>query len=285
MADRSRIVSTYTAAADHFDALPFWHHFGRRTVDLLELPRGARVLDLCCGTGASALPAAERVGPTGSVLGVDLTPALVEQARTAAAARGLRQARFEVGDVSTMDVAAGSVDAVVSVFGLFFLDDMAGTLRRAWTWLAPGGQLAVTVWGTVVLSPGEPYFWDAVLREDASAQHISPAARLATPGALEALFTEAALPAPRVVCETWRMPLATPEAFWPVIMGTSSRGVFEALMLDAQARVKHEVIERLRAEHVDGLDMVALIAVARKGLSPSQGSCEVTDPAVSLRTD
>ena len=264
MANRSRIVSTYTAAADHFDALPFWHHFGRRTVEMLQLPSGARVLDLCCGTGASALPAAERVGPTGSVLGVDLTPALVDQARSAAAARGLQQARFEVGDVSTMNVGAGSVDAVVSVFGLFFLDDMAGTLRRAWTWLAPGGQLAVTVWGTVVLSPGEPYFWDAVLREDPTAAHISPAARLAEPGALEALFAEAALPPPRVVCETWRMPLATPESFWPVIMGTSSRGVFDALPPGAQARVKRAVLDRLRAEHVDGLDMEALIAVARK---------------------
>ena len=265
MADHSRIISTYTAAADHFDALPFWHHFGRRTVELLELPPGARVLDLCCGTGASALPAAERVGPTGSVLGVDLTPALVDQARAAAEARGLVQARFDVGDVSTMHVPAGSTDAVVSVFGLFFLDDMAGMLRRAWAWLAPGGQLAVTVWGTVVLSPGEPYFWDAVLREDAAAQHISPAARLAQPGALEALFADAALPAPRVVCDPWRMPLATSEAFWPVVMGTSNRGVFEGLTPDAQARVKHYVLDRLRAERVDGLDMEALIAVARKG--------------------
>lgn len=265
MADRSRIVATYTAAADHFDALPFWHHFGRRTVEMLQLPAGARVLDLCCGTGASALPAAERVGSTGSVLGVDLTPALVDQARSAAAARGFGQARFEVGDVSTMDVAAGSVEAVVSVFGLFFLDDMAGTLRRAWTWLAPGGQLAVTVWGTVVLSPGEPYFWDAVLREDPSAAHISPAARLATPGALEALFAEAGVAAPVLVAERWRMPLATPEAFWPVVMGTSNRGVFDALTPDAQARVKHEVIERLRRERADGLDMEALIAIARKG--------------------
>ncbi len=277
-ADLSRIVATYTAAADHFDTLPFWHHFGRRTVDLLALQPGTRVLDLCCGTGASALPAAERVGPTGCVLGVDLTPALVDLARSVAAARGLSQARFEVGDVSTMNVATGSVDAVVSVFGLFFLDDMAGTLRRAWSWLAPGGQLAVTVWGRVVLDPGEPYFWNAVLREDPSAAHISPAARLAPPGALEAVFAEAGVGVPVVVTERWRMPLTMPEAFWPVIMGTSNRGVFDALTPDAQARVKHEVLGRLRAERVEGLDMEALIAIARKG-SPSALAFEVSDPA------
>jgi len=264
MADSSRIVATYTAAADTFDTLPFWHHFGRRTVDLLALRPGARVLDLCCGTGASALPAAEQAGPTGRVLAVDLTPALIAQARAAATARGLDQVEFQVADVDVLDVPPASLDAVVSVFGLFFLDDMAGTVRRAWSWLAPGGQLAVTVWGKVVLSPGEPYFWEAVVREDATMQHISPADKLTEPAALAALFHEAGAAAPAIVVERWRMPLATPEDLWPVIMGTSNRGVFDALSPDAQGRVKRTVIERLRDERVDGLDMEALIAVARK---------------------
>ncbi len=264
MANRDRIVATYTAAADTFDGLPFWHHFGQRTVERLALRPGARVLDLCCGTGASALPAAERVGPTGRVLGVDLTPALVAQARTAAAARGLAQLEFEVADVDALEVSPASLDAVVSVFGLFFLDDMAGTLRRAWSWLAPGGQLAVTVWGKVVLSPGEPFFWEAVRREDASMEHISPADKLAEPDALAELFREAGVDAPMIVVERWRMPLATPDDFWPVIMGTSNRGVFDALPLDGQARVKRAVIDRLRDEHVTGLDMDALIAVATR---------------------
>src|SRR5512139_3696745 len=91
---RARIAATYTAAADTLDTLPFWHHFGRRTVERLGLRPGARVLDLCCGSGASALPAAEMVGPTGSVLGVDLTDALVRQAHAKATALGLDQARF-----------------------------------------------------------------------------------------------------------------------------------------------------------------------------------------------
>lgn len=264
MADSARIVAAYTAAADHFDALPFWHHFGRLTVERLGLAEGARVVDLCCGTGGSALPAAERVGPAGTVLGVDVTPALVAQARAAAMARGLTWAAFEVGDVASLQMAPRSLDAVVSVFGLFFLDDMPGVLRRAWSWLAPGGQLAITVWGRVVLSPGEPYFWEAVLREDPAQEHISPAALLAEPGALHALFGDAGLGAPAVSTERWRMPLPSAEAFWPVIMGTSSRGVFDALRPDAQARVKSAVLGRLRDEGVSGLEMEALIAIARK---------------------
>ncbi len=263
--DKARVVATYTAAADRFDGLPFWHEYGRRTVGLLRLQPGARVLDLCCGAGASALPAAHLVGPAGSVHGVDLTPALVEQARASAAAAGLVQARFEVGDVDALSFPPGSFDAVVSVFGLFFLDDMAGTLRRAWSWLAPGGAVAITVWGEVVLAPGEELFWEAVRREDPALEEISPADRLATPGALRDLFTTAGLPEPVVTREPWRMPLHSPEAFWPVILGTSNRGVLEALPEAAQRRVRAFVEGELRRQGTTGLDMDALVAVARRG--------------------
>src|SRR5215467_5419422 len=82
---------TYNAAADFFDASPlsFWDYFGRRTIELASLPSGSRVLDVCCGTGASALPAAEAVGPTGHVIGVDLANQLLESARAKAARRRL----------------------------------------------------------------------------------------------------------------------------------------------------------------------------------------------------
>ncbi len=263
-AEPDPIVGTYTRAADTFDALPFWHHFGRKTVDRLALSPGACVLDLCCGSGASALPAARAVGSGGSVVGVDLTPALIDIARAHATRQGLTQARFDIGDVATLSCDAASFDAVISVFGLFFLDDMAGMLRRAWGWLAPGGQLATTVWGAVVLDPGERYFWEAVEREDPSLEHISPAARLAEPQALTRLYAEAGLPAPAITREPWHMPLASPEAFWPVIMGTSNRGVFESLAPGARTRVKHAVIDRLRDERIDGLAMEALIAIARR---------------------
>src|SRR5215510_7313334 len=71
---RAKAASTYNAAADSFDgaANTFCDRFGRRTVARLDLRPGARVLDVCCGTGASAIPAAEKVGSSGSVIGVDL---------------------------------------------------------------------------------------------------------------------------------------------------------------------------------------------------------------------
>jgi SAM-dependent methyltransferase len=70
----SRLRQHYGSAADHFDdvRLSFWDRYGRLTVERLQLPAGVSVLDVGCGTGASALPAARSVGPTGKVIGVDL---------------------------------------------------------------------------------------------------------------------------------------------------------------------------------------------------------------------
>src|SRR5690349_23534118 len=119
----ARAQAAYHAAADHYDqpALAFWNRFGRATVSRLGLRRGARVLDVCCGSGASALPAAEAVGPAGSVLGIDLAEDLLALARAKAAARGLGNAEFRVGDMLALGLAPAQFDAVVCVFGIFFV--------------------------------------------------------------------------------------------------------------------------------------------------------------------
>jgi ubiquinone/menaquinone biosynthesis C-methylase UbiE len=73
-AAKVKAQKTCNAAADFFDdpALGFWERFGRATVERLDLNAGESVLDVCAGTGASAIPAAEIVGPTGNVVAVDL---------------------------------------------------------------------------------------------------------------------------------------------------------------------------------------------------------------------
>jgi ubiquinone/menaquinone biosynthesis C-methylase UbiE len=80
---QGRAAFTYNAASDHYDdaANTFWERFGRGTVERLQLAPGMRVLDVCCGAGASAIPAAQIVGTKGFVLGVDLAENLLDLAR------------------------------------------------------------------------------------------------------------------------------------------------------------------------------------------------------------
>src|SRR4029077_10004650 len=140
---QDRATFTYNAAADVYDASPlsFWDYFGRRTIELASLASGSQVLDVCCGAGASALPAAEAVGPTGNVIGVDLAKGLLELAREKAIKERLRNITFEVVDMLTLRFSTESFDAVVCVFGIFFVPDMPRAVSELWSRIRPGGKL------------------------------------------------------------------------------------------------------------------------------------------------
>ena len=151
-ADRAR--RTYDAAADTYDSLGFWARAGSRTVERLALAPGASVLDVPCGSGASALAAA-RAGA--SVTAVDISESLIELARAKAPAN----LSVRIADMRDLGYEDGHFDAVVSVFGIFFVPDMPALARELWRMVAPGGVLAVTTWGDGVFEPGASVFWDA----------------------------------------------------------------------------------------------------------------------------
>ena len=101
---KEKAAATYNAAADHFDDEPlgFWDLIGKRTITNLKLQTGAKILDVGCGTGASALPAAQAVGKNGSVVGVDLASRLLDRARAKALAAGLDNIEFRLADMTAL---------------------------------------------------------------------------------------------------------------------------------------------------------------------------------------
>ena len=125
-AAKLKAETAYNAAADYFDAEPlgFWARSGRRTVERLRLRDGAHVLDVCCGTGASALPAAQAVGPEGHVIAVDLAGELLKLGQAKAQAAELQCVEFRRGDMTGLGFPDRHFDAVVCVFGIFFVPDM-----------------------------------------------------------------------------------------------------------------------------------------------------------------
>ena len=127
---KEKAAATYDAAADHFDDEPlgFWHRIGKRTVTNLRLPAGAKVLDVGCGTGASALPAAHAVGKSGFVVGIDLSSRLLERARAKARADELANVEFRIADMTALEYPDASFDAVAQCF-LDFLCSRYGRPR------------------------------------------------------------------------------------------------------------------------------------------------------------
>ena len=114
-------------------------------VDAAGPVNGERVLDVGCGSGATTFTAAWRTGPSGLSIGVDISPALVELARTRAGQEGLEGVDFLLADAQT-HAFAKPFDAIVSRFGVMFFPDPVAAfanLRRA---IKPGGKLAFAAW-------------------------------------------------------------------------------------------------------------------------------------------
>jgi ubiquinone/menaquinone biosynthesis C-methylase UbiE len=238
---RAMAAATYNAAADRYDdpANSFWERFGRETVERLGLGPGARVLDVCCGSGASALAAAERVGSGGAVLGVDLADNLLALARAKARARGLRNIEFERGDLLDLRQAQSGFDSVVCVFGIFFVSDIERAVRELWRAVRPGGRLAITTWGPRFFEPASAAFWRSIrsARPDLY-RAFHPWDRITEPAALRELMISAGATGAEVVAVNGSHAIATPEAWWSAVLGSGFRGTFDQLDQVAQASVR-----------------------------------------------
>jgi SAM-dependent methyltransferase len=138
----------------------------RRMLTEAGLTPGMRVLDLGSGAGDVALLAAELVGPTGRVVGVDRNPEVLAVAQARAETADLATVTFVAGDLRTFEPAE-PVDAIVGRLVLMYLPEPAAVLRRLAGWLRPGGAIAIQEYNFGVASlqwyPAMPTwqrFWD-----------------------------------------------------------------------------------------------------------------------------
>jgi SAM-dependent methyltransferase len=187
------------------DAAEAWHRWGptleewlgpatELMLDQAGIRSGARVLDLAAGAGGQTLAAARRVGPSGSVLATDISPAILAFAADAARAAGLDNIEFREMDGEELDLDDESFDAVISRVGLIYFPDQQRALREIHRVLRPGGRLSAIVYST----PERNQFFSipvGIIRRIADLPAPAPGLpgpfSLGGPGVLEAAYEEA----------------------------------------------------------------------------------------------
>jgi SAM-dependent methyltransferase len=166
-----------------------------RVAGAADLRPGQRVLDVACGTGVLGREIAERVGPSGQVVGLDLNEGMLAVARRKAPGIEWRN-----GQAEALPFEHASFDAVVSQFGLMFFEDRPAALREMVRVLRPGGRLVVAVWASIDRLPGYAALVDLLTRlfgEDVAGAKLAPFSLGDLP-TLRALLAEAALPTARI---------------------------------------------------------------------------------------
>ena len=124
----------------------------------LNLEGPLRIADVGCGGGGATLEVLGRA-PAGSVVhGYDLSPALVDLARTRKP--GDEAISFEIADMATAIAPAQRYHRLVSRFGIMFFNDPAVAFTNLFRWLVPGGRIAFAVWGSPADNP-----WIGTVRE------------------------------------------------------------------------------------------------------------------------
>ena len=124
-----------------------------RLIEAAKISSGQRVLDVACGTGIVAREAAGKVGPQGSVVGLDLNALML-----AVAAQRAPRVSWKMGNAESLPFRDGSFDAVCCQFGLMFFVNRAAALKEMLRVMARGGRLVLAVWDRLENNPGYAAF-------------------------------------------------------------------------------------------------------------------------------
>jgi ubiquinone/menaquinone biosynthesis C-methylase UbiE len=125
----------------------FFSYFGDKLVEQAKLVEGSTVLDVACGRGASLLPAYFRVGPSGEVIGIDLSSEMVAETQKEVEVSDLHGNRVQLMDAEDLQFPAETFDSVLCGLALFFFPNVERALAEIHRVLKPGGFFTTTTFG------------------------------------------------------------------------------------------------------------------------------------------
>jgi ubiquinone/menaquinone biosynthesis C-methylase UbiE len=257
------LAGVFDRAAPSYDrpAGRYHEYFGGRLVDLTGVGSGAAVLDVACGRGAALVPAARRVGATGRVVGVDLSPEMVRLARDAVADAGVA-AEVRVMDAEHLEFPGSTFTVVLCAFGLFFLPDAERAVAEIRRVLVPGGVVGVSTWG----QKDRRWAWENDVFADIDVPRRAIVQPFDTIELVEELLAGSGFEDVAVHTEDCEVHIADEAEWWAWKWSYSLRGVIEQLSEDRLERLRREVntrFEAMPAAEGHPLRLSALVATGR----------------------
>jgi SAM-dependent methyltransferase len=197
---------------------------------------------------------------------VDLAERLLTHGREKATQQSLTNIEFLQADMTDLGYPDAHFDAVICVFGVFFVPNMESLVAELWRMVRPGGKLAVTTWGPRIFAPAYNVWNEAVreIRPDLYAAY-NPWDRITTPEAVRTLFRRAEVPSVDVEPEDGYQLLNGPEDFRTIALGSGLRWTIDQLGPHGAEQVRQAVLTWLAAHEVDRLETNVIYAVATRG--------------------
>lgn len=246
----SRAASTYDQVGPRFFA-----HYGRRLVELAQVPLGSAVLDIASGTGASLFPAAERIGPSGRAVGIDLSEGMVGQLILQIRSRRLGNVEARVMDAESLLFPDATFDYVLAGFCLFFFPNLERALSEMLRVLKPNGRIATSTWGET----DDQWKWLENLLESylpepprSSEESKTPAPDFETPDGMEAILRAAGFASTNIVSQSHDFTYASEEEWWATLWSHGMRWYLERL----ETTLGNEALARFKAQAFETIQLL-----------------------------
>jgi ubiquinone/menaquinone biosynthesis C-methylase UbiE len=261
------LKETFNTVSEGYDgkALRFFPKSAEHLANLLALRGDEQVLDVATGTGHAALALAACL-PQGRVTGVDFSPGMLDQARRKAVSLNARNVEFLERDMQTLGFPAGSFDAAVCAFGIFFVDDMNTQLAHVAGVVRSGGRIAVSGFQDNLFRPLADLFFGRIARYGVQ-QPPHTWKRIATEAGCRELFEKAGLRDVHAEKKNVGYFLESAEEWWEIVWNAGFRRMVGQLQPSEQERFRQEHLQEVAAlKTKDGiwLDVGVLIAMGTK---------------------
>ena len=231
---------------------PLFAHFGQRLADLAGLFPDMSVLDVGAGTGAVTLPAAERVGRGGFVLGIDTSIPMLRQLREAATTRGLANVHACALDAQHVDALRTNFDSVLCGFAIDRLRDPQLTLSRCRQILRKGGTIALSVAPGWWWEGDHRWRWHEELLKSLGVSTSTSYKRLWSAGYIRTLLEQARFDRVSVNPERFRLSFTSASKWWQWIWSHGFRQVLEEM--DQSQVAKYEAACYVELEKMPGIE-------------------------------